>query len=137
LIADTDLELRERLHSRLLEIDVDSDCVATAGEALEKLESASYGLIVLDVGLAFGGIERVIDRIDRMDRGRRPIVLVLAPNGEAARSLDVEIVQIVLRRPVDVQQLVDLVRNCLLTSERDRRTAQSGEDGRSTDQVTT
>jgi DNA-binding response OmpR family regulator len=127
--------LRQRLYSRLLEIDVFSDCVATAGEALEKLDETSYALLIIDVGLTDGGIERIIGRIDRMDRASRPIVLVLAPTAEAARSLDVEVVQIVLRRPVDVRQLVDLVQNCLRTSDRDRPEQSHGDGERR--QVTT
>lgn len=135
LIADTDLELRQRLYSRFLELDLFSDCVSNAGEALQKLDESSYALLIVDVGLPSGGIERVIDRIDRMERAARPIVLVLAPNAEAARSLDVEIVQIVLRRPVDVPQLVDLVASCLRTSERGRRKGTEPETRR--DQATT
>ena len=129
LIADTDLELRQRLYSRLLQADIFSDCVATAGEALQKLEESPYGLVIADVGLPNGGIERVVEWIARMERRARPIVLVLAPTAEAARTLDVEIVQIVLRRPVDVAQVVDLVRSCLRNSAAGRRRERTDGDG--------
>lgn len=55
----------------------------------------------------------MVKRIAAMKRADRPIVLVLAASPEAARSLDVEIVQIVIRRPVDLNQLTELVRNCV------------------------
>lgn len=129
LIAETDAELRQRLYSRLLEVDVFSDCVATAGEALQKLDQTPYGIVIADVGLPSGGIERVIDRIDRMERARRPIVLILAPSSEAARSLDVEIVQIVLRRPVNIAQLVDVVRSCVRNSAGEQRASHGESDG--------
>lgn len=127
LIADTDLELRQRLYSRLLEADVYADCVGTAGEALQKLEETPYSMVIADVGLPNGGIERVVEWIARMERARRPIVLVLAANAEAARSLDVDIVQIVLRRPVDINQVVDLVRSCFRFSAAPRRERKNGD----------
>ena len=121
LIADTDAGLRQRLYSRLLDIDVFSDCVANAPDAIEKLEGSVYSLVIADVGLPARGVESVIARIARIARGRRPIVVVLAEAPEATRTLDVEIVQIVLRRPVDVNQLVDLIASCVRNSARPER----------------
>ena len=136
LIADTDAELRQRLYRRLLDIDVFSDCAANAGEALQKLdENTTYGVILVDAGLPHGGVERVVDRIDRMERAQRPIVIVLAAVPQSTRSLDVEIVQIVLRRPVDLTQLVDVVQSCIRSTAAGRqRRASSPEAGRVRDQ---
>lgn len=127
MIADTDAELRQRLYTRFLEIDVFSDCVATAGDALEKLDQTPYALVIADVGLPNGGIDQVIGRISRLIP--RPIVIVLAATAEATRTLDVEIVQIVLRRPVDLPQLIDLVRSCLRSSASDARKRRSDGEG--------
>jgi DNA-binding response OmpR family regulator len=129
LIADTDPELRRRLQSRLLELEIPCDTVATAAEAYERLNEASYALVVADVGLPNGGVEHVISRIARLERARRPIVLILAATAEAARSLDIEIVQIVLRRPVEVSKLVDLVRNCVFSTRVSRRKSAEDADG--------
>lgn len=112
LIADTDAGLRQRLYGRLLDLDIFSDCVSSAADAIQKLDESDFGLVIADVALP-GGVEQLLERIGTMSRKLRPIVLVLAGAPEAARSLDVEIVQIVLRRPVDVQQIVDLVQSCL------------------------
>lgn len=108
--------MRQRLYGRLLDVDVFSDCVGTAADALQRLDDAAYGLVIADVELASRGIEQVVGRIAAMERSKRPIVLVLAGTAEAARSLDVEIVQIVLRRPVNVPQLVDLISSCVRSS---------------------
>ncbi len=129
LIADTDAGLREQLYARLLDLEVFSDCVSNAPDALGKLEESGYSLVVADVGLPDGGIEQIVARIASMKDGqRRPIVLVLASKPEAAHGLDVEIVQIVLRRPVDMSQLIDLVRSCLRSAAAPRR-ARHGENG--------
>ena len=113
LIADSDSGLRQQLFSALLSSDVFSDCVTTTNDAIAKLEQQKYAVLVLDVSLQFGDVDRVIARVAKMPAAMRPVVLILASNPEAARSLDVEIVQIVLRKPVHLQQLVEMVRSCI------------------------
>lgn len=117
LIADADVTLREQLFSALLNVDVFSDSVATPADALTKLAEEQYGVVVVDVG---HDIDRVIAHIAEMPAAQRPVVLVLATNPEAARSLDVEIVQIVLRKPLNLAQLVDVVRSCVRSARRNR-----------------
>lgn len=113
LIADGDMTLRQQLFSVLLDFDVYSDCVSSTPDALEKLETERYGVVVIDVALAGGDMQQVLVRMARMPAHERPVVLVLAANPEQARSLDVDIVQIVLRRPVQFRQLVDVIKSCI------------------------
>ena len=116
LIADSDRTLRQQLYAALLENDIFSDCVATVGDALEKLGSDAYALVVFDVSLPDGAAEDVIGRIRSLPLKQRPVVIALAPQPASARGLDVDIVQIVLRRPVILSHLVELVRNCVRTA---------------------
>jgi len=129
LIADTDAALRQQLSARLLDLDVFSDCISNAPDALAKLEESSYSLVIADVGLPDGGIEQILGRIATFPESgkRRPIVLVLASRPEATRTLDVDVVQIVLRRPVDMSQLIDLVRSCLRSAAAPRRDRRDGD----------
>jgi Response regulator containing CheY-like receiver, AAA-type ATPase, and DNA-binding domains len=120
LIADGDATLRQQLFTSLLNLDVYSDLVSTTADALQSLTEHEYGVVVVDVALPFGDVERVIAHIENMPAAMRPVVLVLAANPESARSLDVEIVQIVLRRPVNLPQLVDVVRSCIRSHARAR-----------------
>jgi hypothetical protein len=110
LIADGDATLRQRLYGALLERDIFSDCSSSVDDSVEAV-------VVLDIALA-GELHRVLDRIGAITHAERPVVLVLAPNVEAARALDVEIVQIVLRKPVLLPQLVDLIRSCIRSATR-------------------
>ena len=112
LIADGDTDLRRRVSRALLDVDVFADTSATTTETISRLAADSYGVMILDVALA-GDVAQVIARIAAMPEGARPVVLILAGSPEAARSLDVEIVQIVLRKPVNLRQLVDVVRSCI------------------------
>jgi DNA-binding response OmpR family regulator len=113
LIADGDQALRQQLHSRLLELDIAADCVSNVEEAIGKIAEHEYGLALVDVSLPGGNVERVIEAIALLRAVERPVVLILASNPSAARSLDVEIVQIVLRKPVAVRQLVELIGSCI------------------------
>ena len=120
LIADGDAGLRQQLFSALLGLDVYADMVSNTDDTLSKLNEQEYGVVVVDVALPFGDVERVIAHIESLPMALRPVVLVLAANPEPARSLDVEIVQIVLRRPVNLPQLVDVVRSCIRSHARAR-----------------
>ncbi len=50
-----------------------------------------------------------------MPRAERPVVVVLA-NAGSARSLDVEVVQIVMRKPCNLIHLADLIKSCVRTA---------------------
>ena len=102
--------------------------MGSAGDALARLDEGEYSLVIADIGLPANGAERIVDRIARLPKEKRPIVLVVAGNAEAARSLDVEIVQIVLRRPLNEPQLVDLIGSCVRSSapRRDRQVEPGG-----------
>jgi DNA-binding response OmpR family regulator len=113
LIADADAAVRQQLFSALLDHDIFSDCVLTVPDAIDKLNGQKYGVVVLDVALPGTDVGTVIDRISAIPSKERPVVLILASRPEATRSLDVEIVQIVLRKPVVLEQIVDLVGSCL------------------------
>jgi DNA-binding response OmpR family regulator len=105
--------LRQVVYSALLAVDVFSDCVATVPDALAKLDEERYGVVVVDVALPGGDPELIVSSIARLAREERPVVLVLAANPIAARSLDVDVVQIVLRKPIAVRGTVELIRNCV------------------------
>lgn len=113
LVADRDVHVRQQLYGALLEMNVFSDCVGSTGEALAKLGEERYGVILIDVDLPPGNVNDVLRKVAEMPPRERPVVLALAAQPETARSLDVDIVQIVLRRPIQLRQLLDLIASCL------------------------
>lgn len=112
LIADADPVLRRNLNRILLDAEVFADAVADGSEALQKLHETTYAVVVLDLALQHVSAERVLAFVGTMPGVTRPVVLVLAPRN-SARSLDVDVVQIVLRKPCDLQQLGEIVRSCV------------------------
>lgn len=112
LIADSDVRVRQQLYGVLLEMHIFSDAVGSTADAVKKMDEEQYGVVIIDVDLP-GSAASVLERIERMPEPLRPVVLALAATPETARTLNVDIVQIVLRRPIQLRQLVDLVQSCL------------------------
>jgi DNA-binding NtrC family response regulator len=122
LIADSDPGLRRGLSKRLIDAEVFADSAGDGKQALEQIGAGSYSVVVLDLALAHSGAERVIDAIGAMAAAAKPIVLVLGPAG-SSRSLDVDVVQIVLRKPCDLEQLSEIVRSCVRSTAASQRAA--------------
>jgi CheY-like chemotaxis protein len=129
LIADSDSAVRQRLFAALLAVDVFSDLAGSVSDALEKLGGETYGVILVDIGLPGGDAEDVLARIAGLPEPQRPVVLVVASNFASARSLDVDVVQIVLRKPLALGQTVDVIRSCIeIGVSRPDRDEDSGRD---------
>jgi two-component system response regulator TctD len=114
LVADADPGLRRQLHKRLLGRDVVLDFVSDGRAAVQRLSEHSYAVVLIDLSLPDVAAERILAPIRAVSATERPVVLVLAP-ANVARSLDVDLAQIVLRKPCNIAQLVDLVRSCIET----------------------
>ncbi len=117
LIADTDPGLRRQLQKRLLDAKVPSDCVTDGRAAAAKLREQSYAVVVVDLELPPITAEAILESIRGVNAEARPVVLVLAA-ASVARSIDVDVVQIVLRKPCNIAQLADLVRSCVNAASR-------------------
>jgi DNA-binding response OmpR family regulator len=114
LIADGDAVLRRQLYKRLLDHDVFSDCVPDGASALRALDERAYTMVILDVGLEKADGYQVLDRIRSLPNAERPVVMITVTNQDS-RMLDTELVQVVLRKPLKINEITDLVRSCLRT----------------------
>ena len=114
LLADGDPGLRRQIGKRLQDAHVPADSVEDGRTALELLHEHSYALILLGFELPNRGAERVLEFVRAMDPQSRPVVLVVGEPA-AARSLDVDLIQIVLRTPCNLTQLADLIQSCVRT----------------------
>ncbi|HEX8153355.1 MAG TPA: response regulator [Thermoanaerobaculia bacterium] len=112
LIAEGDEELRRRLYSRLLDLDVFSDSVTRNRHAIEHLDERSYAVVVLDPNLGDGDCLQVLERIRNIPLKERPVVIVTAAS-PAAYGLNSDAVHIVVRKPYSVNQVADLVHSCV------------------------
>jgi DNA-binding NtrC family response regulator len=114
LIADNDAELRRQMFSRLLELDVYSDCVADGKAALRFIRERAYAMVILDLTIEKVEALKIIDVIAEMAADHRP--MVLATTGSDGRpSLDSELVQIVLRKPFSLDDVSAIIRSCVIS----------------------
>lgn len=115
LIADADPSLRDQLKKRLAVANISCDCAADGREALERVAARRYAVIVLDLALPRVPAEQILELIRQAPQANRPVVLVLS-QGSVARSLDVDVVQVVLRKPMIASQLSALIESCARAS---------------------
>jgi DNA-binding NtrC family response regulator len=94
----------------LLDLDIFSDPVSTGKDALEHLVARPYAVIVLDLAISDVAATQVLEFVAGLTAAR-PVVIAIA-SGENLRKLDTEVVQIVVRHPIRLSSLVDLVESC-------------------------
>jgi DNA-binding response OmpR family regulator len=119
LIADADPGVRKQLSKRLLDAGVFADPVADGKLALEQLREQTYAVILLDLSLPGIGAEQILNFVSASPAKPRPVILVVA-NGAVSRTLDVDLVQIVLRKPCNLMQLAELIESCVRASAHHR-----------------
>jgi len=127
LIAEGDRTLRELLCRRLLTLDVVVEEAEDGREAIQILEERHPAIVVVDLALPLMDGYAVIDRVRGLPRSERPMVLVTAERG-VVHTLDVDLVQVVLRKPFDVRQVADVIASCLTALRSRRKPAVSAGD---------
>lgn len=118
LIIDVDSDVRRRLSLKLLRNKVRADAVSNANDAIDSLGQRAYAFVLLDTALAGRGVAEVLERVAAMPVNERPIIVVTATSIDSARGLDVELVQIVLRKPIDVDAVAELIGSCVRQTPR-------------------
>jgi DNA-binding NtrC family response regulator len=109
LIVEEEETLRRRLYGRLLDRDIFSDPVASGKHALDQLAERPYAVMVLDLSIRDIDVAQLLERVAVMPA--RPVVIAIAST-ENLRKLDTEVVQIVVRQPVRIGNLIDLIESC-------------------------
>jgi two-component system, OmpR family, response regulator CpxR len=112
LVVDDDAAIRTLLFTILRRRGLAVDAAKNGVEALEKLGQCSYVLLLLDLMMPVMSGWEVLERLAGMDPARRPVVVVLTA-GTEPRDVSPEFVVGSVRKPFDVQLLVDTVTGCL------------------------
>jgi len=97
-------------------------------EAIEKLESDEYAVVVLDLMMPNVDGYGLIDYIKASNRRRPAIIVISAGDSASLRRLDGSVVHSILRKPFDIDVLGDLITAAALSSEEEIANAKdSGE----------
>lgn len=110
LVVDDDDAIRALLLTVLRRRGFKVDTVRNGSEAIQRCVRCRYALVLLDVMMPVMSGYEVLDHLSRM--ADRPLAIVLTA-GFLPRQLDAEIVAATLRKPFDIDLLVDTIRGCL------------------------
>lgn len=117
LVVDDDNAIRALLFTVLRRRGYKVDAVRNGAEALQNCARCRYSLILLDLMMPQMSGYEFLEVIGRdWSAGERPVVLVLTA-GTEPRNLDPKLVAGSVRKPFDVELLLDTVAACLSTRE--------------------
>ncbi len=122
--------LRRKLYSTLLQENIFSDCASDGQTLFDYLAQRSYAVVLLDFSLPFAEPAGVLDRIRDLPVSERPVVIAMMGEDES-QTIDLDIVQVILRRPFNAGHVAEIVESCQRAmSARARRNAETSDEAR-------
>ncbi|HEU4522041.1 MAG TPA: response regulator [Thermoanaerobaculia bacterium] len=110
IIEDHDA-LRAMLFAVLRHQPLAVDTAATLTDALERVASCDYALILIDMSLARDGAEKFFDGYRRINPDASSfIIAVRDPKHDV--YIDPDIVSAVINKPLEIDTLAEVVREC-------------------------
>ena len=121
LVVDDDDAIRALLCTILRRRGLAVDSARNGAEALERCEQCRYAVVLLDLMMPQLNGYEVLDAFAKRRREERPLILVLTAGAEP-RHLSAELVAGTIRKPFDVEMIVDTISAALATlGDRDQR----------------
>jgi DNA-binding response OmpR family regulator len=111
LLVDGDEQVRVLLSKALLARDVVCISSPSAGDALTLLAVRSYALVLLQIEMP--DAESVLGFIRSLPTAGQPVVMVTAEVRSPKDTIDTQLVQIIIRRPLRIDEVAGLIRACL------------------------
>lgn len=112
LIVDDDDAIRTLLFTVLRRRRLQVDTARNGVEALERCANCRYSVVLLDLMMPLMSGWDVLSRLETMPLDQRPFVIVLTA-GMEPRNLDPRLVAGTLRKPFDLDMLVETISSCL------------------------
>jgi len=113
LVVESNDALRALLFTILRYQPLGVDTAASADEAMERVANCDYALIVVDMDMADeAGQAFVISFREQRPEAETFILAVRDPSGDA--FLDPALVNAVLNKPLEIDTLAELVRECAM-----------------------
>jgi CheY-like chemotaxis protein len=114
LVVDDDDAIRALLFTVLRRRGLKVDMARNGAEALERCLRCHYSVILLDLMMPKMSGYEFLAHLEHEWRGERPIVVVLTA-GTEPRNLNPEYVAGSVRKPFDIELLLDTLNGCLST----------------------
>lgn len=110
LVVDDDDAIRALLLTVLRRRGYQVDMARDGSEAIERCQRFRYALILLDLMMPVKSGYDVLDHLGKLSD--RPLVIVLTA-GSVPKQLNPDVVAGTLRKPFDLDLLLDTIRGCL------------------------
>jgi CheY-like chemotaxis protein len=114
LVVDDDEAIRTLLLTMLHRRGLPVDTARHGADALERLERCRYAVMLLDLMMPRLNGWQVLEQIAKYDPKLRPVVIVLTA-GTEPRDVDPNLVAGSVKKPFDVELLLDMISACLST----------------------
>ena len=115
LVTDDDDAIRTLLFTVLRRRGFKVDTARNGKEALERLARCVYSVILLDLMMPVVSGYEVLDHLVAKPEPQRPFVIVLTA-GMEPHGLDPSLVAGTIRKPFDVELLVDTITACVASA---------------------
>jgi DNA-binding response OmpR family regulator len=115
LVVDDDDAIRALLFTIFRRRGYKVDTARNGAEALQRCMACRYALVVLDLMMPMMSGYDFVDHVAAQSSMDRPLVLVLTAGNEP-RNLDPSVVAGTMRKPFDIELLLDTVKACLSTA---------------------
>jgi CheY-like chemotaxis protein len=122
LVVEDDAAIRRLLAVALRHQDLNVTTAKDGMEAIELLEKHRYRVLILDLMMPRVTGWQVIDWLKHKPAGKpRSVIVVSATNREVIRELEPEVVNAIVFKPFDVNELAGYVKACCGPMNDDRR----------------
>ncbi len=114
LVVDDDDAIRTLLMTILRRRGFAVDVARNGAEALDRLARCHYAVMLLDLMMPVLNGWQVLEKLAEREASNRPVVIVLTAGSEL-RDLKADLVSGSVRKPFDVELLLDSVAACIAT----------------------
>lgn len=112
LIVDDDDPIRMLLLTVLRKRGFRVDSARNGEEAVEKSRQCRYSIVLLDLMMPRMSGYEYLEQVEKWPADQRPIVIVLTA-GTEPRDLNPSIVAGTIRKPFDIELLIDTIDACI------------------------
>ena len=112
IIEDNDA-LRVMLFTILRHQPLSVDTAQSAEEAMEKVRTCDYALIIVDMDLAAGGSHTFLEAF-RSERSEVSTFILVVRDPARELAIEPDQVSAIMNKPIEIDTLSDVVRECAL-----------------------
>jgi DNA-binding response OmpR family regulator len=108
LIVEDDPAIRKLVEKLLVRKGIDIDVAHDGREAINKIRSGKYSVLILDLMIPEVNGFEIIDFVKKNDI-KVPVAVVSAVSHQALTKLDLDVVKLVISKPFDVDEFTKAI----------------------------